>query len=155
MPLKLGEPLPSFDGATDWITRDESPSHGPTLVHFWSVSCYLCKQNFPVLARWKTEFSPLGLKVIAVHMPRQPEDTNIALVQDAIREFKITEPCAIDNNHLVKEAFKNDQSWVPAYFLFDAEGKLKSRAAGEAGVSIIDGVLRRMFEVNQASTNLQ
>ena len=48
-----------------------------------------------------------------------------------------SEPCAVDNEHKLRDAFQNDQGYVPAYYLFDAEGKLRSFAAGERGVDLL------------------
>lgn len=148
MPLRLGDPLPSLDGATRWYNGDMSSAltgDAPVLVHFWSVSCYLCKNNFAAVHRWREQYASRGLKVIAIHMPRQEEDTDVAAVERVMAEHSITEPCAIDNDHLLKDAFKNDQAWVPAYFLFDREGNLRGRSAGEAGISMLQSALDRMF----------
>ena len=54
------------------------------------------------------------------------------------------EPCGVDNLHKVKKAFDNDL-W-PAYFIFDEEGNLKRRAAGNAGISMLEPILEKMFE---------
>ena len=53
--------------------------------------------------------------------------------------------CAVDNLHKLKDAFQNEHGWVPVYYLFDSEGKLKSRAAGEFGVGVLTGALEKMF----------
>ena len=45
---------------------------------------------------------------------------------------------AVDNQHKLKDAFLNEQGWVPVYYLFDAEGKLKTRAAGEFGIDELE-----------------
>ena len=149
MPLKIGDPLPSLEGATSWFNTSGAPDAyrggSPLLVHFWSVSCYLCKGNFPALRALKEQYAPKGLKVIAVHMPRQEEDTNVDAVQECINQFELIEPCAVDNAHALKESFKNEQGWVPAYFLFDADGKLRGRSAGEAGISVLSNALQRLF----------
>jgi hypothetical protein len=39
---------------------------------------------------------------------------------------------------------------VPVYYLFDAEGKLKTRAAGEFGVGVLQTALDKMFTVHAA-----
>ena len=64
---------------------------------------------------------------------------------DLISKFGITEPCAVDNEHKLKEAFQNDQGFVPAYYLFDAEGKLKSFAAGERGLDMLRSAIERVL----------
>lgn len=150
-PLRLGSDLPSFAGATGWYNGDAATvdsMKGPKLVHFWAVSCYLCKNNLPKLAAWREKYAPKGLSFIAVHMPRQDGDTDQVAVEKALGDFQISEVCAVDNDHQLKDAFGNDQTWVPLYFLYDSEGKLKSRAAGENGVAIIATALEKMFESN-------
>ena len=151
MPLRLGTDLPSLTGATNWYNGDlaaASELKGPLLVHFWAVSCYICKKNLPRLAKWRDEYASKGLKFRAVHMPRQEDDTKLEAVERALSEFGITEICAVDNDHLVKDVFGNEEAWVPAYFLFDESSKLKSRAAGENGINIIGTALERMFSEN-------
>jgi hypothetical protein len=66
-------------------------------------------------------------------------------VRDAVALNKITEPCAIDNEHKLRDAFQNDQGYVPAYYLFDAEGKLRSFAAGERGLDLLKATLERIL----------
>ena len=147
MPLKLNSDLPSLAGATEWINGmidTKSLIGKPTIIHFWAVSCYLCKKNLPVLQEWQQTLGD-DLQIVSVHMPRQKEDTDIDAVKKMIEELIITEPCAIDNAHKVKDAFQNDQSWVPAYFLFDAEGKLRSRTAGDTGLTMMKGALDRLL----------
>ncbi len=78
-------------------------------------------------------------------MPRYEADTDVETVRDLISKFGITEPCAVDNEHKLKEAFQNDQGFVPAYYLFDAEGKLKSFAAGERGLDMLKSAIERVL----------
>ena len=103
--------MPSLDGATEWIggtaAEAESIALGtPTLVHFWAVSCGICKENLPRVAAWRDERKQEGLRVIAVHMPRFEADTDVAAVREAIASYGITEPCAIDNLHKLRDAFR-------------------------------------------------
>jgi hypothetical protein len=65
-------------------------------------------------------------------------------VREAIANYNISEPCAIDNEHKLREAFQNDQGYVPAYYLFDAEGKLRSFAAGERGADLLKSAVVRV-----------
>lgn len=146
MPMRIGTEMPSFEDATEWINghAEEGPGR-PTLVHFWAVSCGICKQNMPRLAEWRDKHAGAGLRMIAVHMPRFPSDTDVAAVREAIAEHGIAEPCAVDNEHKLRDAFKNEQGFVPAYYLFDAEGKLRSFAAGERGLSMVSSALERLL----------
>ncbi|HVF57890.1 MAG TPA: redoxin domain-containing protein [Pyrinomonadaceae bacterium] len=150
MPMKIGTQMPSLDGATEWFNAtaaragDEAKGH-PVLVHFWSVSCGICKENMPRVAEWRDTRAGEGLRVIAVHMPRYEADTDTEAVRDAVTTCNITEPCAVDNEHKLRDAFQNEQGYVPAYYLFDAEGKLRSFAAGERGLQMLASALERVL----------
>lgn len=150
MPMKLGDSIPSFEGATMWLNEngqqiDEFVSGSPTLVYFWAASCGICKENMPKLNELKALYGPKGLKMVAVHMPRYETDTDIDAVKTTIAEHSINDVCAVDNMHKLKDAFQNEQGWVPVYYLFDAEGKLKTRSAGEFGIGILTTALEKMF----------
>ncbi len=150
MPMRIGTEMPKFDGATEWLgatqAHAEAEAKGqPTIVHFWSVSCGICKDNLPRIAEWRDTRREQGLRVVAIHMPRYEADTDVEAVRDAVATYRITEPCAIDNEHKLRDAFKNDQGYVPAYYLFDAEGKLRSFAAGERGLDLLKATLDRIM----------
>lgn len=142
--------MPSLDGATEWFgstqaaAEEEAAGH-PTLIHFWSMSCGTCKENMPRVAEWRDELKEQGLRVIAIHMPRYETDTDVEGVREAIATYDIKEPCAVDNEHKLKDAFQNDQGYVPAYYLFDSEGKLRSFAAGERGLDLLKSTLNRVM----------
>ena len=154
--MRIGDTRPSFEGATEWLnelqeTADDYVSGQPTLVYFWSTSCGICKENMPKLQELKSKYKDQGLRSVAIHMPRYEADTDIEKVKATVAEHCIDDVCAIDNEHKLKEAFLNEQGWVPVYYLFDAEGKLKSRAAGEFGIRVITGALEKMFGAHQAA----
>ncbi|HEY0395721.1 MAG TPA: redoxin domain-containing protein [Candidatus Elarobacter sp.] len=116
----------------------------PLLVHFWSLSCYLCHDVAEKVAAWAATYGPRGLAVVGVHQPRVPEELDTAKVtQDAHSAMGITWPCAVDNEHALVQRFENQ--FVPAYYLFDRDGKLVHRQAGDRGferlVAKIDAVL--------------
>jgi thiol-disulfide isomerase/thioredoxin len=148
MPMRIGTERPLLDGATAWFggtqAHAEAESRGrPTLVHFWAVSCGICKENLARVAEWRDRRREEGLRVIAVHMPRYEADTDVEAVREAIARYNITEPCAVDNQHKLRDAFKNEQGYVPAYYLFDAHGQLRSFAAGERGLDMLASALDR------------
>ena len=150
MPMRIGTEMPSLEGATEWFNATGAGAAAeakgqPVLVHFWSVSCGVCKDNLPRVAAWRDGRAAQGLRVIAVHMPRYEADTDVEGVRDAVALYGIAEPCAVDNEHKLKDAFQNEQGFVPAYYLFDAEGKLRSFAAGERGLNMIGPALERLL----------
>lgn len=155
MGMRIGTQMPSLDGATEWFggtqAHAESEALGhPTLVHFWSVSCGICKDNLPRVGEWRDEKREQGLRVIGIHMPRYESDTDVEMVRDLIGKYGMIEPVAVDNEHKLKEAFQNDHGYVPAYYLFDAEGKLRSFAAGERGLDMLKSAIERVLASTEA-----
>jgi thiol-disulfide isomerase/thioredoxin len=146
--------MPSLEGATQWVNGSvaevlqDAEGH-PVLVHFWSLSCGMCKDNLPRVAMWREKFK--GLRMVAIHMPRYPADTDVDAVREAITQYEITDPGAIDNEHKLRDAFQNENGYVPAYYLFDEQHKLKSFAAGEYGVKVIEPALERMLGAAEAA----
>jgi len=153
--MRIGYARPSFEGATEWLnelqqTADDFVHGQPTLVYFWATSCGICKENMPKLQQLKAKYKDKGLRTVAIHMPRYPADTDIETVKATVAEHCIDDVCAIDNQHKLKDAFLNEQGWVPVYYLFDAEGKLKTRAAGEFGLGVLTTALEKMFSAQVA-----
>src|SRR5882757_9426307 len=88
MPMRIGDAMPSLDGATTWFNGswEDTQKHikgRPTLVHFWAVSCGICKEKMPQLEALRRKFQPFGLQTISVHMPRFEADTDLDTVNDA------------------------------------------------------------------------
>ena len=159
MGMRIGTEMPRLEGATEWFggtqahAEAEAKGH-PTLVHFWSLSCGTCKENLPRVAEWRDGLREQGLRVVAIHMPRYEADTNVESVHDAVTAYSITEPCAIDNEHKLKDAFQNDHGYVPAYYLFDSEGKLRGFAAGERGLDIMKSTLDRVMAAHNKNSEV-
>lgn len=147
MSLHLNAPIPPVEGATQWINGEpdlEGIMGKPVLIYFWAVSCHVCHANMAKLQSWRGEFVPKGLEMIAIHCPRMKTDTSIEKVKAAVEKYRIVEPCAVDNMHKIKKAFDNE-IW-PAYFLFDKDGKLKRRTAGNNGIAMLMPILNEMFD---------
>jgi thiol-disulfide isomerase/thioredoxin len=148
--------MPSLEGATEWISSsaDEALKDAegqPVLIHFWSVSCGMCKDNLPTVAEWRDKYWVAGLRLVAIHMPRYPEDMNVDSVREAVARHDIKDALAIDNEHKLRDAFQNENGYVPAYYLFDEQHKLKSFAAGEYGVKVIGPALDRLLAAKAAT----
>jgi thiol-disulfide isomerase/thioredoxin len=144
--MHLNAILPSLDGATQWINGEpdfDQIKGEPILVYFWAVSCHICHKNMPKLKILRDAYAPQGLKMVSIHCPRMKSDTDIEKVKAAVEAYGITESCGVDNLHKIKKAFENE-IW-PAYFLFDREGHLKRRAAGNAGLSMLTPILEKMY----------
>ena len=153
MPLPIGTCLPPLGGATDWLDGpldSETLQGRPTLVQFWAVSCPICKVNMPNVLQFLQTYECEGLQLLSVHRPRMEADMDIAKVRAAADELALTGPCAIDNAHAVGDLFQTGGVW-PCYFLFDAEGRLRSRAAGSLGLKMAENSLKRMLAPETAA----
>ncbi len=146
MPLRLGAAIPSLAGATEWVngTWDESLLVGkPVLVHFWAIGCHICHENMPTIGVWRDQYGSQGLVTVAIHIPRSEEEMDVPSIFADAQKMGITELLGIDNTHDVTDLFQNE--FVPAYFLFDREGKLVGRAAGYNGLKLTEPRLQQMF----------
>lgn len=146
MPMRIGTPLPPLDGATEWrnghVTTDDLRGH-IVLIHFWAVSCGICSEQMPQVNTWRDTLAEKGVKVVSIHMPRYEADTDLTAVEAAIAKYGLTQPCAIDNQHRLADAFGNE--FVPALYLFDTTGKLKSFSAGENATRLVQPALERLL----------
>ena len=157
MAMKIGTQLPSLDGATEWIGTTQAHAEAeaagnPTLVHFWSVSCDVCKENLPYVALLRDRKRDQGLRVIGVHLPRYESDLNAEAVRDLVSRYGMTEPMALDHMHKLRDAFQNDEGFVPAYYLFDAEGKLRGSGVGRRGLEVLKPAFERIFAAQEANS---
>ncbi|MEH7108033.1 TlpA disulfide reductase family protein [Bacillus sp. JJ1764] len=149
--MKLRESMPELTGATEWlngeVTRDQLVGEKPTLFHFWSISCHLCKKDMPQINQFRDNFKD-RLQVVAVHMPRSEQDLNMEEIKQVADEHNLTQPIFIDNERRLTAAFENQ--YVPAYYLFDKDGKLRHYQVGSCGKMLEKRVLRVIDEMEKA-----
>jgi thiol-disulfide isomerase/thioredoxin len=143
MPMRLGTAMPSLEGVTEWWNSDGEPKLDPnkvTLIHFWAVSCHICHETMNDVIAIKDKYAKDGLQVVALHMPRMEEDTNIERVKHDVEEYNIRQPLGLDHQHTVANRFENE--YVPAFFIFGKDGTLKFRAAGDKGFQKVEPKIR-------------
>jgi thiol-disulfide isomerase/thioredoxin len=151
--MRLREELPDFPGVTEWVNGQAAKAElagKPLLVHFWSISCYMCKESLPQINEWRDKYAEHGLRVVGVHIPRSEADTNIDAIKEAIAQYKLTHPIAIDNELKTSDAFQNE--YVPAYYLFDESLQLRHFQAGEKGLNLVKKRLHRILGIEEEST---
>lgn len=151
MPPRMDSDLPSLKGGQDegltWFNSEAISSDdlkGRTvIVHFWSISCGICKESMPDIENWRKVYGPKGLVIISVHMPRQETDTDIPAVQECMKEYDIEQPVVVDNFHTITDRFEN--KFVPAYYVYDSDLKMRHFAAGEKAIKMVEPVLERLL----------
>ncbi|MBW7651075.1 TlpA disulfide reductase family protein [Anoxybacillus sp. ST4] len=144
--MKLRELMPSLDGATTTlngnVTREQLIGK-PTLIHFWAVSCHLCKDGMKQVNVFRERYKG-ELHVISVHMPRIESDKNVDAVKQLAEQYGMTHPLLVDNDHRIKEAF--DNRCVPTYYVFDADGIFRHYQAGSGGMHMLEKRIVRVIE---------
>jgi thiol-disulfide isomerase/thioredoxin len=145
--MKLRTEMPELTGATEWlngqVTKEELVGEKPTLIHFWSISCHLCKEAMPQVIQFWDQYKD-KLNVVAVHMPRSENDLNIEEIKQVAAEHGITQPILVDSEHKLTEVFENQ--YVPAYYVFDRDGKLRHFQAGGSGMKMLEKRVNRVLE---------
>jgi len=145
--MKLREPMPELSDAKVWlngeVTREDLVGEIPTLIHFWSISCHLCKKAMPQVNELRNKYKD-KLNVISIHMPRSEEDRNLVEIKRVAVEHNMTQPIYVDDDdHTLTNRFENQ--YVPSYYLFDREGKLRHFQIGGSGMNMLEKRVNRMF----------
>lgn len=150
--MKLREPMPELNGAIEWlngeVTKGELVGEKPTLIHFWSISCHLCKEAMPQVNEFRDQYSD-KLNVMAVHMPRSEDDLNLDEIKKVAAEHDITQPIFVDSEHKLTDAFENQ--YVPAYYVFDKDGNLRHFQAGGSGMKMLEKRVNRVLDEMEKS----
>ncbi|MBM7717001.1 TlpA disulfide reductase family protein [Siminovitchia sp. FSL H7-0308] len=144
--MKLREPMPELNGAVDWlngqVTKEELVGEKPTLIHFWSISCHLCKEAMPQVNEFRDKYQD-KLNVVAVHMPRSEDDLDLNEIKKVAADHDITQPIFVDSEMKLADAFENQ--YVPAYYVFDKDGKLRHFQAGGGGMKMLEKRVNRVL----------
>ncbi|MFS0574408.1 TlpA disulfide reductase family protein [Sporosarcina sp. 179-K 3D1 HS] len=144
--MKLHEQMPELEGATAWLngkrTKADLIGEKPTLIHFWSVSCRLCKEAMPDVNNFRDRYKD-ELNVVAVHMPRSTDDLDLEKIKEAAAEQDITQPIFVDNKEKLTDVF--DNQYVPAYYVFDKEGLLRHFQAGGSSIRMLKKRVNRIL----------
>lgn len=145
--MKLHETMPELAGATAWLNgrydKAELVGKKPTLIHFWSISCQLCKEVMPRVNTFRDRYKG-ELNVIAVHMPRSEDDMDLQQIKKAAAVHGITQPVFIDSDLKLTDSF--GVRYVPAYFVFDRDGKLRHFQEGGSGMKMLEKRVKRVLD---------
>ena len=146
--MKLRDEMPELTGATKWVNnlgvnKEELIGSKPKIIHFWSVSCDLCKRSIPRIQQLRTKYKD-DLTVIAVHMPRSQKDLDVDLIQQTAASYSMTEPIFIDGEEKLTKAFSNRQ--VPSFYLFDDQGSLRYIQKGSGNVQMLKNRLEKLLK---------
>ncbi|QFF98097.1 TlpA family protein disulfide reductase [Psychrobacillus glaciei] len=145
--MKLRTPMPELTGSTAWlngeVTTSELVGEKPTLIHFWSISCGLCKEAMPNVNDFRDQYKD-ELNVVAVHMPRSEKDVDLEEIKKVAAEHDITQPIFVDSELKLTDVFENQ--YVPAYYVFDKDGQLRHFQAGGSGMKMLEKRVNRVLD---------
>ena len=146
--------LASLERANEWLN---SPALTPAslrgkvvLIDFWTYTCINWLRTAPYVRAWAEKYKDQGLVVIGVHAPEFEFEKNIDNVRWANRTMRINYPVAVDNEHLIWRAFKN-QYW-PALYFVDRQGRVRHHHFGEGSYEQSEMIIRELLsEAGQAA----
>jgi thiol-disulfide isomerase/thioredoxin len=145
--LPVEDSIPALDGAVQWLnspplTREELRGH-VVVIDFWTYSCINCLREMPYVQAWADKYKNQGLVVIGVHAPEFAFEKNVANVQKATGDLKITFPVAIDNNYAIWRGFDNE--YWPAEYFIDVKGQVRHHEFGEGDYDTSERVIQQLL----------
>jgi thiol-disulfide isomerase/thioredoxin len=139
--------LASLEHANEWL--NSPPLTSPALrgkvvvVDFWTYTCINWMRQLPYVRAWAEKYRDRGLVVIGVHAPEFAFEKSISNVRSAVKEMRIGYPVAVDNEHAIWRAFKN-QYW-PALYFIDAKGRVRHRHFGEGSYEQSEMIIQALL----------
>jgi thiol-disulfide isomerase/thioredoxin len=113
------------------------------LIDFWTYTCINWLRTLPYVRAWDEKYRNQGLVVIGVHAPEFAFEKNINNVRWAVREMRVDYPVAVDNEHVIWRAFKN-QYW-PALYFIDSQGRVRHHHFGEGAYEQSEMIIQRLL----------
>jgi thiol-disulfide isomerase/thioredoxin len=145
--------LTSLERADAWLNSPPLPPSAlrgkVVLIDFWTYTCINWRRTLPYVRAWAEKYRDQGLVVIGVHAPEFEFEKNLNNVRWAVTDMQIGYPVAIDNDHAIWRAFKN-QYW-PALYFVDAEGRVRHHYFGEGGFEQSEMILQALLREAGAS----
>ena len=143
---KTGE-LASLRIATEWINSQPLTAAGlrgkVVLVDFWTYSCINWLRTLPYVRAWAAKYKDQGLVVIGVHSPEFEFEKNVDNVRRAAKDMRVDYPIAIDNDHAIWRAFKNE--YWPALYFVDAQGHIRHHEFGEGEYEQSEKIIQQLL----------
>jgi len=140
--------LPALDGAVQWLNSAPLSAQQlrgkVVLVDFWTYSCINCIRTLPYIRAWAEKYRDQGLVVIGVHTPEFAFERKVDNVRQAVNEFKLDFPVAVDSEFRLWRAF--DNNYWPAIYLADAQGKLRYHQFGEGRYESTEEAIRALLK---------
>jgi thiol-disulfide isomerase/thioredoxin len=113
------------------------------LVDFWTYTCINWLRTLPYVRAWQEKYRNQGLVVIGVHAPEFAFEKNLNNVRRAVKDMRIDYPVAVDSEHVIWRAFKN-QYW-PALYFIDSQGRVRHHHFGEGSYEQSEMIIQALL----------
>jgi len=139
--------LASLERADEWLNSPPLTSEAlrgkVVLVTFWTYTCINWLRTHAYVRAWADKYRDQGLVVIGVHSPEFSFEKNVSNVRWAVKDMRIGYPVAVDSNHVIWRAFRNN--YWPAFYFIDAQGRIRHHQFGEGAYAQSEMVIRRLL----------
>lgn len=146
--MHIKEEMPEFPLLAEWFNGEVSKrdliGDKPSIIHFWSISCHLCKLEMESLKELHHSLHD-KVNIVGVHLPRSENDLDRKKVQECIENYQLKQPILLDHELILADDYENE--YVPAYYLFDKRGALRHFQAGARGMGLLTKRLTRILEL--------
>lgn len=141
---------PNFEWISDWINSPpltiQQLRGKVVLVDFWTYSCINCVRSIPYLNEWYRKYKSQGFEIIGVHAPEFQFEHDFNNVKNAVLQYKIQYPVALDNRFVTWQNYKN-RYW-PAHYLIDKNGNVVYQHFGEGEYDVTENNIRYLLGMN-------
>jgi thiol-disulfide isomerase/thioredoxin len=139
--------LPSLGSATAWLNSPPLTAAGlrgkVVLIEFWTYTCINWLRSLPYVRAWAERYKDHGLVVIGVHAPEFSFEKDVDNVRRAAKALRVDYPIAIDSDHAIWRAFKNE--YWPALYFVDAQGQIRHQRFGEGDYEQSEVIIQRLL----------
>jgi thiol-disulfide isomerase/thioredoxin len=145
--------LTSLERADEWL--NSPPLTAPALrgkvvlVDFWTYTCINWLRTLPYVRAWSEKYKDKGLVVVGVHAPEFSFEKVPSNVRWAAKEMRIDYPVAVDSEHVIWRAFRNN--YWPALYFIDAQGRVRHQQFGEGAYDQSEMIIQQLLREAGAS----
>ncbi|NJL92040.1 MAG: thioredoxin family protein [Coleofasciculaceae cyanobacterium SM2_1_6] len=139
--------MPELQGIEAWLNSPPlsiaSLQGSVVLLQFWTFACINCQRTLPYLVKWHQQYAARGLTILGVHTPEFAFERDLSNVKQALEQYNITYPVAIDNGFQTWKAYKNE--YWPHLFLADRQGNLRYDHIGEGAYTETEAKINQLL----------